>query len=165
MGTTRRRTRLRELLLIALVLTATAFTAGAPHARSDTPPAAVLDALFPQGRRTETLDRLVERETLAARQDFRVVEVGRDTATSHHLVWIRDRERPHRHDRHDLFVVILRGHGAMRLGDEERSIGPGSILYVPRSTVHAFRNASSEPAVAYAVYTPAFDGQDRIPAP
>ena len=50
----------------------------------------------------------------------------------------------------------------MRLGNEERPVGEGSILYVPRGTVHAFRNAAEQPAVAYAVYAPAFDGQDRV---
>ena len=77
---------------------------------------------------------------------------------------IRDREQPHRHDRHDLLVVILRGYGFMRLGDEERAVGEGSILYVPRGTPHAFRNASGAVAVAYAVYAPAFDGRDRVEA-
>ncbi|MBW2416685.1 MAG: cupin domain-containing protein, partial [Deltaproteobacteria bacterium] len=77
-------------------------------------------------------------------------------------VWIRDREVPHRHDRHDLLVVILRGYGGMTLGETERALGEGSILYVPRGTVHTFRNASPEPAVAYAVYVPAFDGVDRV---
>ncbi len=90
-----------------------------------------------------------------------MVEIGRDEHTSHHLVAIRDRETPHRHDRHDLFVVILRGHGAMRIGTEERPVGIDSILYVPRGTAHAFRNDSGEPAFAYAVYAPAFDGSDR----
>jgi mannose-6-phosphate isomerase-like protein (cupin superfamily) len=81
------------------------------------------------------------------------------------VVWIRDREVPHRHDRHDLMVVMLRGHGFMRIGEEERALGEGSILYVPRATVHAFRNTSEEPAAAYAIYTPAFDGRDREIAP
>jgi mannose-6-phosphate isomerase-like protein (cupin superfamily) len=53
----------------------------------------------------------------------------------------------------------------MRLGADERPVGEGSILYVPRGTVHAFRNATAEPALAYAVYAPAFDGKDRAPAP
>ena len=96
--------------------------------------------------------------------DFRIEEVGRDAHTSHHLVWIRHAEIPHRHDRHDLWVVIVRGRGGWRLGDEERRVGPGSVLYVPRGTVHAFRNTSPEPAAAYAVYTPPFDGQDRVEA-
>jgi mannose-6-phosphate isomerase-like protein (cupin superfamily) len=91
------------------------------------------------------------------------VEVGRDDRTSHHVVAIRDREQPHRHERHDLFVVILRGHGTMLLGDQERPVGQNSILYVPRGTTHAFHNTSGEPAIAYAVYAPAFDGRDRTP--
>ncbi len=95
-------------------------------------------------------------------QEFSVTEVGRDDATSHHLVWIRTAEVPHRHDRHDLVVVIVKGHGLMRLGDEARAVGPGAILYVPRRTVHAFRNDSDKPAAAYAIYTPPFDSEDRV---
>ncbi len=56
---------------------------------------------------------------------------------------------------------ILQGHGRMRIGSEDRAVGQGSILYVPRATVHAFRNLSDAPAAAYAAYAPAFDGQDR----
>jgi mannose-6-phosphate isomerase-like protein (cupin superfamily) len=147
------------LLLLAALLGAPA----APAEEAAAPP--VLDALFDGARTTVPLAELAAREPLAAAEDFRVRELGRDAHSSHHLVWIRDREVPHRHDRHDLFVVMLKGYGAMRLGDEERPVGPGSILYVPRATVHAFRNASGEPAVAYAVYAPAFDGVDRVPAP
>lgn len=88
--------------------------------------------------------------------------MARDRHTSHHVVWIRTQEVPHRHDRHDLWVVIVRGHGTMRLGDEERAVGEGSVLYVPRGTVHAFRNLSSAAAAAYAVYAPPFDGKDRV---
>jgi len=131
-----------------------------PEARPAPP--AVLDALLPAGRLTRRLDALSDEE-LAPDEAFRVRELGRDAHTSHHLVWIRDREEPHRHDRHELLVVILRGHGSMRLGDETRPVGEGSILYVPRGTPHAFANAAQDPAVAYVVYTPSFDGKDRQP--
>jgi mannose-6-phosphate isomerase-like protein (cupin superfamily) len=124
---------------------------------------AVLDGLFPDGRIHTPLESLAQRVPLAADQDFRVVEVGRDAASSHHVVAIRDREVPHRHDHHDLFVVMLEGHGSMLLGDEERPVGPRSILYIPRGTPHAFRNASDAPAIAYAIYFPPFDAQDRTP--
>jgi mannose-6-phosphate isomerase-like protein (cupin superfamily) len=122
---------------------------------------AVLDALYPTGRQTVPLRTLAESEALEPGEPFRLIELGRDGDTSHHLVWIRDREVPHRHDRHDLVVVILRGEGSMRIGDEERPVGEGSILYVPRGTVHAFQNDSEEPAAAYVVYVPTFDGEDR----
>jgi mannose-6-phosphate isomerase-like protein (cupin superfamily) len=125
----------------------------------------VLDALFPSGRETVALATLAERATLAPGADFRVIELARDTESSQHLVAIRRAEIPHRHDHHDLLVVILRGHGRMRLGADERPVGEGSILYVPRGSVHAFRNESAEPAVAYAVYIPAFDGRDRVEGP
>jgi mannose-6-phosphate isomerase-like protein (cupin superfamily) len=125
-------------------------------------PPAVLDALFPDGRRTLRLEELAGRVALEPGEDVHLIEIGRDRGSSHHVVAIRDREVPHRHDRHDLVVVMVRGHGSMLLGDEERPVGVGSILYVPRGTVHAFRNAADEPAVAYAVYAPAFDGKDRV---
>ncbi len=123
---------------------------------------ATLDALFPAGRLTLPLADLASRYPLPAGKDFFVHEVARDAHSSHHAVWIQDREQPHRHDRHDLFVVIVSGHGTMRLGAEARPVGEGSILYVPRGTPHAFTNEFGEPALAYAVYAPAFDGKDRI---
>jgi mannose-6-phosphate isomerase-like protein (cupin superfamily) len=143
-------------------LASAAFFAAAVASTSGSP-LAVLDALFPEGRSTIPLDQLAGRVSLAPDQAFRVVEVGRDAHSSHHVVAIRDREVPHRHDRHDLFVVILAGRGRMLLDGAERPVGEGSILYVPRGSVHAFRNESDAPALAYAVYTPAFDGEDRVP--
>lgn len=125
-------------------------------------PPAVFDAVISGQRITIPLDELLERAPLASDQAFRVAEIGRDEHTSHHVVSIRHREVPHRHDRHDLMVVMLRGSGAMLQGDHERPIGVGSILYIPRGTRHAFRNAGDEPAIAYAVYSPAFDPEDRI---
>jgi len=126
---------------------------------------AALDALFPEGRTTVPLAQLIEREPLRPDESVRVELLGRDANTSHHLVRLRDAEEPHRHDRHDLWVVILRGHGSMLLGDTRRSVGEGSVLYVPRGTTHAFANTSGAPAAALAVYTPPFDGRDRVPVP
>jgi mannose-6-phosphate isomerase-like protein (cupin superfamily) len=125
-------------------------------------PPAVLDALFGEERRIVALEALETRALLGPGENQRVVEIGRDAHTSHHVVSIRDRETPHRHDRHDLTVVLLGGWGTMQIGDEERRVGQGSIIYVPRGTPHAFRNLSDTPAVAYAVYTPPFDGKDRV---
>jgi mannose-6-phosphate isomerase-like protein (cupin superfamily) len=123
---------------------------------------AMLDGQMPGGRLAVPLAELADRATLGPGEDFRVVEIARDGATSHHVVAIRHAETPHRHDRHDLLVVMLRGHGTWRLGDETRPVGEGSVLYVPRGTVHAFANGTDAPAKAYAVYFPPFDGADRV---
>jgi mannose-6-phosphate isomerase-like protein (cupin superfamily) len=150
--------RTRRALLCALMLSGPLLAA--PGGGS----APTVDALL-GGRVRIPLAELAGRVPLAAGEDFRVALVGRDAGTSHHLVAIRTAEVPHRHDRHDLLVVIVRGHGTMLLGDAARPIGEGSILYVPRGAVHAFTNRSDAPAVAYAVYTPPFDGKDRVDAP
>ena len=145
-----------RLVLITVALAGS--VSGAFAGRTD----AVFDGLFPDGRKTLTLTRLADENPLGPDEGFKIMEIGRDANSSHHLVWIRDGEVPHRHDRHDLFVVILKGHGGMRLGNDEQPVGEGSILYVPRGTPHAFRNLSGRPALAYAVYAPAFDGKDRV---
>ena len=103
------------------------------------------------------------RAVLAPDSDFRATLIGRDEHHSHHLVAIRNAETPHRHDEHDLLVVILEGHGTMLIGEQTRIVGAGSILYIPRHTRHAFANESAQPATAYAIYTPPFEGKDRVP--
>ncbi len=128
---------------------------------STAPP--VLDALFPAGRTTLALAELMASHPLEPGKAFQVIEIGRDANSSQHLAWIVDGEQPHRHDTHDLFVVMLRGYGTMRLGAETRPLGAGSIVYVPRATPHAFTNLSGAPAAAYAIYFPPFDGKDRVP--
>jgi len=155
----------RQLLGMAVLVVLVAQLAGADWTVAEDAGAPTLDALLAGERVTIAFDELRKRAVLAPHQSFRAVEVGRDEHTSHHVVSIRHREVPHRHDRHDLLVVMLAGHGTMRIGDEVRSVAPRSILYVPRGAVHAFTNQSGEPAVAYAVYTPGFDGKDRVPAP
>jgi mannose-6-phosphate isomerase-like protein (cupin superfamily) len=148
----------RKLALCALVL----LVAGASG--SDPKPAAPgLDALFPGGRISESLEALLAQHPLEKGKDFQVTEIGRDAGSSHHLVWIVSGEQPHRHDTHDLFVVMLRGYGTMRIGAETRPLGAGSLVYVPRATPHAFTNLSGAPAAAYAIYFPPFDGKDREP--
>jgi mannose-6-phosphate isomerase-like protein (cupin superfamily) len=126
-------------------------------------PAPALDALLGGQRITLPLAELPGRVVLAPEENFKVVEIGRDASSSHHVVALRDREPVHRHDSHDLLVVTLEGHGSMLIGDEERAIGPRSIVYIPRGTVHAMRNTSGAVMYGYAVFTPPFDGKDRVP--
>jgi mannose-6-phosphate isomerase-like protein (cupin superfamily) len=151
--------RIRPALSFLLALCALSIAA-APAGES----APTLDVYVSGARVRIPLAELPDRVPLERGQDFRVVELGRDAATSHHLVAVRSAETPHRHDRHDLLVVMQRGHGTMRIGDVTLPVGERSILYVPRGTVHAFANQSGEPAVSYAVYTPPFDGTDRVEA-
>ena len=147
-------------LFAALALAVLAGGAGCEPAPEGPPPA--LDLLL-GARVAFPLDELPAQVPLAEGQDFRVVELGRSEHTSHHVGAIRTAEPLHRHDRHDLLVVLVRGHGTQRVGDETRPVGEGSVLFVPRGAAHAFTNAGPDPAVAYLVYSPPFDGTDRVP--
>jgi mannose-6-phosphate isomerase-like protein (cupin superfamily) len=159
MHTTSRRAALAGLLVAALL--AGAACASDREARAHEGPAPAIDALL-GSRVSIPLAELPSRVPLAAGQDFRVEELGRSELTSHHVAAIRTAEPLHRHDSHDLLVVLVRGHGTQRVGDETQAVGEGSVIFVPRGVAHAFTNTGPAPAVAYVVYAPPFDGRDRV---
>lgn len=100
---------------------------------------------------------------LAPGETFKITELARDESASHHIVALLDREPLHRHNTHDLMVVVLEGEGTMLIGTHTQPIGPHSIVYVPRRAAHSMHNTKSKPLIGYAVFTPAFDGKDRVP--
>lgn len=92
---------------------------------------------------------------------LKVVDLGRSGSLSNHLAIIQSRELPHRHNRHDSTVTLLRGHGTMTVGRETRHVREGAVIFIPRGVVHHFSNESDSPSVALVVYAPPFDGRDR----
>jgi mannose-6-phosphate isomerase-like protein (cupin superfamily) len=42
------------------------------------------------------------------------------------------------------FYVITAGSGRMLVGEEERQVGPGDLVYVPSGTIHGIENVSEE---------------------
>ena len=61
---------------------------------------------------------------------------------------------PHVHVRDDEFFYVLDGNFEIRIGDELHSLGPGGFAYVPRGTVHSFRNAEETPSRILVGFTP-----------
>ena len=147
-------------LIAGLGLLATLGTASGSRAE---PAAPTADVVLGGARITQELGALAAAASLAPGEDVQVRELGRDGDTSHHLVTLRHRERLHRHDRHAITVLLLKGEGVMHIDGEERPVGEGSLMYVPRGAVHAFINRSGRPAVAYVLYSPPYDGTDRQP--
>lgn len=82
---------------------------------------------------------------------------------SHHIVQIRDREIPHIHKFHDLTVIVLGGRGYIMWEQRRIDLKAGDVLFIPRGLAHYYVNGSEEPAVAFAIYSPPFDGKDTIP--
>ncbi|NJN16208.1 MAG: cupin domain-containing protein [Oscillochloris sp.] len=68
-----------------------------------------------------------------------------------------DLQRPHAED--EIYFVI-RGKAILRVGDEERPVAPGDLLYVPRNADHRFFNIS-EDLVLLVVFAPAEGTAER----
>jgi mannose-6-phosphate isomerase-like protein (cupin superfamily) len=47
----------------------------------------------------------------------------------------KDMQAPHDEDE---VYVVLSGRARMQLGEEERAVGPGSLLYISATTAHSF---------------------------
>ena len=62
---------------------------------------------------------------------------------------------PHIHTREDEFFYVLDGTFEIRIGDELHALGPGGHAYVPRGTVHNFRNTAETPSRILVGFTPA----------
>ena len=62
---------------------------------------------------------------------------------------------PHIHTREDEFFYVLDGTFEVRIGDERHALGAGGYAYVPRGTVHNFRNTAATPSRLLVGFTPA----------
>jgi mannose-6-phosphate isomerase-like protein (cupin superfamily) len=96
-------------------------------------------------------------------KDVAIKTVRQSDGASHHVVRLLKAEKPHAHDRSDLTVVVLSGSVNMHLAGRVVPVGPGQIIDIPKGVPHWAENATVEPAFAYVVFAPAFDGKDRRP--
>lgn len=55
--------------------------------------------------------------------------------------WITD----HIHSNAEQWYFILNGTGTMKVGDEEKLAGQGTVVFVPRNTIHSYRVVGDEP--------------------
>jgi quercetin dioxygenase-like cupin family protein len=109
------------------------------------------------------LDKILADNPLPPGENIKVVNLGRSQSASQHVVQIRDREVPHMHKLHDATVTMMRGEGYLMLGKNRINLKTGDIIHIPRGAPHYYVNMASEPTVALAVYSPAFDGKDTHP--
>ena len=100
---------------------------------------------------------------LAPGQNIRVDEVGRMRSASYHLVQVRGGESPHRHETHDLTVVVLAGGGTLDLGARRLRLDTGDVAVIPRGEVHWFNNSGRGNALALVVFSPPLDAPDSVP--
>ena len=97
--------------------------------------------------------------------DFENVEVKKlneDDLASTFVIWVKTSVKAHYHATHTEVVHVLEGTGLMTLGNEERKIGPGDYVFIPKGTPHSVQVIGSTPMKVLSMQTPRFDGTDRV---
>lgn len=68
---------------------------------------------------------------------------------------------PHRHEVLEEIYYILSGQGIMKVGDEERAVGVGDAIYIPKHHRHTLTNTSDQAMKILLVCGPAFYCSDH----
>lgn len=108
------------------------------------------------------IDSLLSVHQMVKGQNFRTDVIAWDSTSSVHLTQVETAVDMHHHTEHDENVWIVRGAGRLTLGDQKLKVKAGQVVHVPRGTSHAFHNLGSNPAVVISVFSPGFDGKDRV---
>jgi quercetin dioxygenase-like cupin family protein len=109
------------------------------------------------------IDAILAANPMPEEANIHPVLVSRSAAMSRHLIRIRDREQPHVHAEHDLVVFIVRGKGVLHVDGAAQPVAEGSIAVIDRGIAHWFENTGPEPAAAFVVFSPPYDGADNVP--
>ena len=109
------------------------------------------------------LDKVLAENHLVPSEKIKSTTLGQAPDMSDHIVQIRDRDAPHIHKSHDSTVVMMKGRGYLVMEHRRIDLSVGDVVFIPRGVVHYYVSTSSEPTVAFVVFSPPFDGTDNIP--
>lgn len=112
------------------------------------------------GLYSKTWREVVKENPLGTDENIKVTPLFKDEDSSHFIIQIRDREKPHIHEAHDLTVIAKKGKGVLHVGKDEFPMRRGDIAFIPKGVPHYFVNTGSVPAIAYVIFTPFYDGKD-----
>jgi quercetin dioxygenase-like cupin family protein len=101
---------------------------------------------------------------LAANQDIEITNLERTPTYSVHRVRVRTQEIPHYHAWHDSAVLLKQGGGILYMNGKAYPLKPGDRINIPRNVPHYFVHTATTPySEAEVVFSPPFDGADRVP--
>lgn len=69
---------------------------------------------------------------------------------------------PHFHPQTEEIYYILAGQGRMRIGDEERTVGPGDAIAIPPGAVHTIRNPGPAELRFLCCCAPGYEHDDTV---
>jgi mannose-6-phosphate isomerase-like protein (cupin superfamily) len=72
-------------------------------------------------------------------------------------------QKPHSHDPQQVYV-ITRGQGRMKVGDDERDVTEGQMVFIPPNQEHGIVNTGDQTLTYISAATPAFEVTDLYDA-
>ncbi len=93
---------------------------------------------------------------------MRVTDLHRSEFASLHLIQIRGQIPSHFHRAHAETVYLLEGEGTMRVAEEAKKMTVGMLHHLSPGWVHSFEAKPGTVCAALVIFTPPFDGEDRI---
>lgn len=69
---------------------------------------------------------------------------------------------PHFHARTEEIYYILAGEGRMRIGEEQRSVGPGDAIAIPPGAEHTITNTGTEVLKFLCCCAPGYEHTDTV---
>lgn len=105
---------------------------------------------------------VLQKEKVDPGQPFKSTPLLRGPNCSFNLAQLVTVLKSHYHKDRDEVVYLVRGNGLVTIAGKEYKIMPGYAYLVPKGTIHRFVNFGPDPAVVLSIFSPAFDGKDRI---
>jgi mannose-6-phosphate isomerase-like protein (cupin superfamily) len=68
----------------------------------------------------------------------------------------------HLHRQAEELYFFTSGHGRLRVGADEREVGPGQCAVIPPGTVHKLWNTGPDPLVLLCCCAPAYSDEDTV---
>jgi mannose-6-phosphate isomerase-like protein (cupin superfamily) len=78
------------------------------------------------------IEKVLADNPLGAGESIKITTLGQGQGVSHHLVQVRDREKPHIHKMHDGTVVMVKGRGYIMMDNRRIDLSSADIVYIPR---------------------------------
>ncbi len=69
---------------------------------------------------------------------------------------------PHYHPRSEEIYFILSGQGRMRIGKDERDVGPGDAIAIPPGEIHTIANTGTTTLTFLCCCAPAYEHADTV---
>ena len=105
---------------------------------------------------------VLQKEKIDPGQAFKSTPLLRGPNSSFNLAQLGTVVKSHYHKDRDEVVYLVRGKGLVTIAGKEYEISPGYAYLVPKGTIHRFINLGPDAAVVLSIFSPAFDGKDRI---